>query len=66
MEANEIGVGKALAKKRKWSDLEKATLIQSVVEREGDLFGDFKGVGSKKKSVSRKEGWDDVCSVLNS
>nr|XP_034319454.1 uncharacterized protein LOC117687287 [Crassostrea gigas] len=66
MEANEIGDGKALAKKRKWSDLEEATLIQSVVEREGDLFGDFKGVGSKKKSVSRREGWDDVCSVLNS
>nr|XP_034330483.1 uncharacterized protein LOC105330658 [Crassostrea gigas] len=66
MEANEIGDGKALAKKRKWSDLEEATLIQSVVEREGGLFGDFKGVGSKKKSVSRREGWDDVCGVLNS
>lgn len=53
MKANEIGEGK-LGKKRKWSDLEEATLIQSVVEREGDLFGDLKGIGSKKKIGNKK------------
>lgn len=55
MEANEIGDGKALAKKRKWSDLEEATLIQSVVEREGDLFGDFKGWGRKRNRFQEEK-----------
>lgn len=59
MEANDIGEGNR-------SDLEEATLIQSVVEREGDLIGDLKGTGSKKKQLARREGWDDICGVLNS
>lgn len=48
------------------SDLEEKTSIQSVEERKGDFFRYLKGMGSKKKSVSRKKGWDDICSVLNS
>lgn len=63
METNEIGEEKLKTentKKKKLSDIEEATLIQCIIEREGNSFGDikFKGIGLKKKSVTRGAGWD--------
>ena len=39
-------------KRKKASEVEEKTLIECVVEREGDLFGDTKGIGLKKKFSS--------------
>ena len=35
--------------KRKWMEGEEIFLIQCVIEREGDLFGDMKESGGKRK-----------------
>ena len=44
----------------------KIFLIQCVVERESDLFGDIKGSGGKRKTVIKKEASGDICDHLNS
>jgi hypothetical protein len=54
------------AKKRKWMENEETTLIQCVLEREEELFGDMKGTGAKRKASVKREGWDTICSILNS
>ncbi|XP_056015647.1 uncharacterized protein LOC125647757 [Ostrea edulis] len=52
--------------KRKWMENEETALIQYVLEREEELFGDMKGAGSKKKAALKREGWDEICQMLNS
>ena len=52
--------------KRKWTRVEKYFLIQCVLERESDLFGDIKGSGGKRKTVIKKEASGDICDHLNS
>ena len=52
--------------KRKWTEVEKYFLIQCIVERESDLFGDIKGSGGKRKTVIKKEASGDICDHLNS
>ena len=52
--------------KRKWTRVEKYFLIQCVLERERDLFGDIKGSGGKRKPVIKKEASGDICDHLNS
>ena len=44
-----VGLSDINPRKRKWSVVEETTLIECVVEMEGDLFGDTKGIGLKKK-----------------
>ena len=46
--------------------MEETTSIECVLEREGDLLGDTKGIGLKKKSAVRREGWEDICDHMNS
>ena len=48
-EVSNVGLSDINPRKRKWSEVEETTLIECVVEREGDLFGDTKGIGIKKK-----------------
>lgn len=54
------------AKKRRWMENEETTLIQCVLEREEELFGDMKGAGAKRKATLKREGWDAICVALNS
>ena len=53
-------------RKRKWSEVEETTLIECVIEREGDQCGDTKGIRLKKKSAVRRESWEDICDFMNS
>ncbi|XP_078310257.1 uncharacterized protein LOC144618324 [Crassostrea virginica] len=50
-----VGLFDINPRKRKWSEVEETTLIECVVERDGDLFGDTKGIGIKKKSAVRRQ-----------
>ena len=59
-EVSNVGLFEINPRKRKWSEVEETTLIECVVEREGDLFGDTKGIGIKKKSAVRRESWEDM------
>ena len=52
--------------KRKWTEGEEIFLIQCEIEREGDLFGNMKGSGGKRKTVLKKQAWGDICDHLNS
>ena len=56
----------SIKNKRKLTEGEEIFLIQCVVEREGDVFGDMKGSGGKRKTVIKKEAWGDICNHLNS
>lgn len=49
----------------RWLEAEEKTLIDEVLEREGVLFGELKGVGIKSIGRRRNDAWSAIADILS-